>query len=158
LRVLGVGSHDPVLDPVVDHLHEVAGAVGPAVQIAVLGGAGCAGVARGAGRRVDARRDGGEDRVEVLHHLLLASDHQAEAPLEPEHAAAGPDVDVVDALAGELLGPGDVVAVVGVTAVDDDVVLLEMLGQVGDDAPGGGGGDHDPRGARPAELRREVRE
>src|SRR5262245_46639829 len=35
---LGIGGHDSVLDPVVDHLDEVAGTVRPAVQIAALGG------------------------------------------------------------------------------------------------------------------------
>ena len=39
VEALAVGRHQPVLDPVVDHLHEVAGAGGPAVQVAVLGGA-----------------------------------------------------------------------------------------------------------------------
>jgi hypothetical protein len=36
---LGVGSHQTVLDAIVDHLDEVAGAVGAAVQVALLGGA-----------------------------------------------------------------------------------------------------------------------
>ena len=36
-QALGVGAHDPVLDAVVHHLHEVPGAVAAAVQIAVLG-------------------------------------------------------------------------------------------------------------------------
>ena len=35
---LGVRGHDPILDPVVDHLHEVAGAVRAAVEEARLGG------------------------------------------------------------------------------------------------------------------------
>src|SRR5207245_8126272 len=34
---LGVGRHDPVLDPVVDHLDEVARAVRPAVEVPPLG-------------------------------------------------------------------------------------------------------------------------
>ena len=38
VQALGVGGHDPVLDAVVDHLHEVAGAGRAAVQVAVLGG------------------------------------------------------------------------------------------------------------------------
>ena len=36
---LRVRRHQPVLDSVVHHLDEVAGAVGPAMQVAVLGGA-----------------------------------------------------------------------------------------------------------------------
>ena len=38
VQPLRVGAHHPVLDPVVDHLHEVPGAGRAAVQIALLGG------------------------------------------------------------------------------------------------------------------------
>ena len=71
-----------------------------------------------------------KQRVEVGHDVVLAADHQAEAPLEAEHAAAGADVDVVHALGRQRLGPVDVVAVVGVAAVDDDVARAHALGQV----------------------------
>ena len=37
VQAFGEGGHHPVLDAVVDHLHEVAGAVRAAVQVAVLG-------------------------------------------------------------------------------------------------------------------------
>ena len=50
---LGVRRHHPVLDAVVDHLDEVAGTRGSAVQVAVLGGA--------APRRPAGRRGGGGD-------------------------------------------------------------------------------------------------
>ena len=36
LEALGVGLHEPVLDPVVHHLHEVAGAGRADVRVAVL--------------------------------------------------------------------------------------------------------------------------
>jgi len=49
----------------------MAGAVRPAVQVAVLGVAGRAGPARRAGRGLDARRDGREDRVEVRDDVVL---------------------------------------------------------------------------------------
>ena len=67
-----------------------------------------------------------EQRVEPLHDLGLPADHEAEAALQPEHPAARPDVDVVDVLRRELLGPGDVVAVVGVAAVDHHVTGLQQ--------------------------------
>ena len=38
VEALGVGGHHPVLDAVVDHLHEVAGAGRAAVQVALLAG------------------------------------------------------------------------------------------------------------------------
>ena len=57
----------PVLDPVVDHLDEVARAARAAVQVALLGGP--PGSPRGPGVRGAAStpgRERGEDRVEVL--------------------------------------------------------------------------------------------
>ena len=74
---------------------------------------------------VDARGERREDRVEPLDRLVGAADHQAVAALEAEDAAAGAAVDVVDPALGELAGAADVVAVVGVAAVDDRVAGLE---------------------------------
>ena len=66
---LGVGGHHPVLDAVVDHLHEVAGAVVTAVQPAVLD-ARRGVVTGGAGGRplggLDARCESIEDRGQPL--------------------------------------------------------------------------------------------
>src|SRR5438477_204473 len=66
----GVGLHQPVLDPVVDHLDVVAAAGRAGVQVALLGGAaellaagGARDVAAAGGQRL-------EDRVEPLHRLL----------------------------------------------------------------------------------------
>src|SRR5262249_36359592 len=109
---LGVGGHDPVLDAVVDHLHEVSGAVRAAVEISPLGGPGGV-AAAGTQRR--------ENGTQFLPHGRLAADHQAVAALSSPDAAAGPDVHVVNALGGELPRAPDVVDVVGITAVDDDV-------------------------------------
>ena len=61
-----------------------------------------------------------------LHDLRLAADHHAVAALQAPDAAAGADVDVVDALRREFLGAADVVDVVGVAAVDEDVARLEV--------------------------------
>jgi hypothetical protein len=92
----------------------------------------------------------------VLDRLVFAADHQAVAPVQAPHAAAGADVDVVDAGALEVLGPGDVVPVVGVPAVDHDVAGFEQRPQfvqrLGDDA----GRHHDPDGPRRLQLADEV--
>ena len=81
--------------------------------------------------------------------IVLAADHQAEAALEAEDAAARPDVDVVDPALGELACPPDVVVVPGVAAVDHGVSRLEQRGELGDGALGDRSrGDHDPDGAR----------
>ena len=95
---LGVGGHDAVLDAVVDHFGEVAGAVGPAVQVALLGGAVDTLAPRGAR---DVARPGGqrpEHRIEVLHGLIRAADHQAVAALQAPDTAARPDVYIMELL------------------------------------------------------------
>ena len=104
VQPFGVGGHQPVLDPVVHHLHEVPGAGRAAVEVALL-----AGGAPPRGRGALAASIPGamvrEDRFEMRDDAVLATDHQAEAALEAEHAAAGADVDVVDALLGQRRGP-----------------------------------------------------
>src|SRR5438046_2792283 len=57
-QALGVGGHEAVLDAVVDHLDEVAGAVGPAVQVAAL---------RGAAGLLPPRRDRKSTRLNSSH-------------------------------------------------------------------------------------------
>ena len=155
VQPFGIRRHEAVLDAVVDHLHEVPCAVRAAVVVPVLGLARVAGATGCARRRVEAGRDRGEDGGEAVDDLVLAADHQAEAALESPHAAARPDVDVVDALLAERVGVPDVVDVVRVAAVDDRVAGLEHLRErrdrlVGDVARG----DHHPGRARLLELAR----
>ena len=83
-------------------------------------------------------------------------DHQAVAALEPEDAAAGADVDVVDPLLAQLLGATDVIAIVGVATVDDDVALVQQRGELIDDLAGQAGRDHHPDRARPLQLADEL--
>src|SRR4051794_28291227 len=104
------------------HLDEMAGAVGPAMQIAELGSAGWQLFAAG-GRRylAFAGSERRKDRIEALDDRLLAADHHAIAPLEPPYSAAGPDIDIVDAPRRQLLGAPDIVDVIGIAAIDQDV-------------------------------------
>ena len=122
-----VRSHQRVLDAVVHHLHEVAGARGPAVQVADLLGRGIAGRDPACARRgLDARRERAEDRIEPCDRAVGSTDHQAEAAFESEHPAARPAVDVVDLLAQRAARARDVVAVEAVAAVDDRVARREV--------------------------------
>src|SRR4029453_1743778 len=105
----GVGGHHAVLDAVVPHLDEMTGAVRSAAQIPTFGGAADA-LSPGRGWDVgDAGRQHREDRIEVHDDIRLATNHQAVAAFASPDAAAGPDVDVVDATPGELLRAPDVV-------------------------------------------------
>ena len=135
LEALRVRLHEPVLDPVVHHLREVPCAARADVRVAVLG------------------REVLEDRLEPLHGLVVAADHQAVAVREPPDAAAHARVDEVDALRLRVAVAALRVAEVRVAAVDDRVArvaereqLLERV--LGDLA----GGDHQPERARRVEL------
>ncbi len=104
-----IRRHQSVLDPVVNHFHEMARAMSATVQVPLRRRTL---LARGpAGTRI-ARRQGRKDRIERLHRLRLSSDHQAEAILEPEHAAAGSHVDIVDTGGLQLVRAPDIVVIV----------------------------------------------
>ena len=92
-----IGLHHAVLDAVVDHLDEVAGAARPGMQVALLGaGVAALAAARWRGCRRVPGASAREDRDRAARtDRLLAADHQAVAALEPPHAAAGADVEVV---------------------------------------------------------------
>ena len=92
-----IGLHQPVFDAVVDHLDEMPGAVRPGMEVA-LPGARIAPLAMRRWRDVACpRRERAEDRIEPLDDRLLAADHQAIAALQPPHAAAGADIEIMDA-------------------------------------------------------------
>ena len=127
---LRVSGHDPVLDSVVNHFDEVPGAVGTAMQITLFGGAVQLLASRRARHAAHARRQGREDRIEVLDHVVFAADHHAVAALQAPHTAAGPHVHVMDLLRRQFLGAPDVIDVIGIAAVDEDVVRLEIGQQI----------------------------
>ena len=155
-KPFGVGGHDAVFDAVVDHLDEVAGAVGTAVQVALFGGAAEFLAARRARNVADAGSEGGEDGIEMLDDVFFAADHHAVAAFESPDTAAGADVDVVDFFGRQFLGAADVVDVIGIAAVDQDVAGFEKRQQVSDGLVDHRGRNHQPDGARFLQLLHEV--
>src|SRR5205823_179327 len=93
---LRVGLHEAVLDAVVDHLDEVAGAGGTAVEIALF----CRALHLfAAGRARDVAAAGSEDtkdRIQPFHRGLLTADHQAVSALETPDASARADIEIVN--------------------------------------------------------------
>src|SRR5207247_555159 len=69
VEALGVGGHDAVLDAVVDHLHEMPGARGTAVKVALFGRAPAPLAPGRARQRAAAGGERAEDWLEALHHL-----------------------------------------------------------------------------------------
>ncbi len=124
LEPFGVGLHEPVLDAVVDHLDEMAGAGRPDVGVAALGG------------------QGEEGGLAGGHRLVRTADHQAVALLQSPDAAGRAGVHQGDPVGGELRDQGSRLLVVGVTPVDDHVPGGEEAGQGGDGVVGRLAGRH----------------
>jgi hypothetical protein len=104
-EALGERLHHAVLDAVVDHLGEVAGAAGPAMQPAALG---------------IGREQLGE-RLEDLDRFRRAAKHQAIPALESVHAPGDAGVDVAQSLLRQRERATHGVTVMAVAAVDDGV-------------------------------------
>src|SRR5947207_10991713 len=103
----------------------MAGPRVPTMQVTLLSGA--AGLlAAGCARNVaDARRERLENGIEILDRMVGPTDHHAVAAIQPPDAAAGANIDVTDALGRQLVAPANVVDVIGVAAVDQDVIFLQ---------------------------------
>ncbi len=122
VEAFGVRSHQPVLDPVVNHLHEVPGTMVTAVKIS----------ARRRRRAITARRKRRQHRLDPCEVRLLATCHQAVAALEPEHPTARAHIHIVNARRLQLAGTPNVIVIMRVATVDDDVARLQQRLEVGD--------------------------
>src|SRR5260370_35060487 len=97
-------------DAVVNHLAEMPGAVEAAMQVALLGRSAGLFASGRAGDISDARRQGGEDRAEMLHRPELAAEHHAIAALQAPDTAADAYVHIVHALGLQLADPANIAA------------------------------------------------
>ena len=148
VEAFGIGFHKAIFDAVMNHFDEMAGTDGTAMQIAALN---CpAGrPARRAGNRARPRRQDIEDRIEVLNGGGFATDHHAIAAFQTPYAAAGTDIDIIDASLLEGLRAANVVAIKTVAAVDDDIARLHRCAELQNRLFGDlAGREHDPDGAR----------
>src|SRR5439155_868942 len=112
LEALCIRLHQAVLDPVVHHLHEVAGTGRADVRIPLF------------------RCERLEDRLESRHRLLVASHHETEADLETPDTTGDAGVDEVDPAVARLHVAPLRVSEVRVAAVDDRVALVRDLEQL----------------------------
>jgi hypothetical protein len=136
-EVVGLGDdlHVGVLDAVVDHLHEVAGAV--RAHVGAAGGA------------VDVRGDLLEHRAEAVVGLDGAAGHDRGAVEGALLTAGDARAHEVQALLAQRVLATTGVGEQRVAAVHDDVALVHVLGELVDDGVGGAAGlHHDDRHAR----------
>src|SRR5262249_51191363 len=148
-QAFGVGGHDAVLDPVMNHLDEVTGAIGAAMQITLLRGTANFLAPRRARYLVAyAGSQPGEDWIEMLDHCILTTNHHAVTTLQAPTPAACAHIDVMDSLGRKLLGAPDVIYVIGIAAVDENVIAFEIRQEIGDALVHDRGRDHQPNRPR----------
>src|SRR5262249_58249063 len=130
LESLRVGLHQAILDAVVHHLDEVAGAVRSRMNITTLG-ARIATVAAGRSRHVsNCRRKRGKNRVEAVGDLLLAANPHAVAALQTPDAAARSNVDIMQTALPECGRAANIVLPERIAAVHDHISRLPQPTQL----------------------------
>ena len=68
----------------------------------------------------------------MLDHVLFPANHHAVAAFQAPHTTARPHIHVMNPLRRKFLGASDVIHVIGIAAVDEDIVRLKMGQEVGD--------------------------
>jgi len=106
--------------------------------------------------RARTRCERGKDRIESLHHGVLAADHQAISALAAPDATAGSNIHVVNALLGKVFRAPDIIHVIGIAAVDDNVARRRVREHLIDGRVHGGGRDHQPHRPWRLELLHEI--
>src|SRR5260370_22115862 len=125
VQAFGVRGHQAVLDAVVDHFDEVAGAGRAAVKIAFFRSAANPFASRSAIGIATSWRECFENRIQALDDFSFAADHLAVAAFEAPNASARAYVAIMNAFRREFFGAADVVDVLGISPVNDDVLLLQ---------------------------------
>ena len=109
-----------------------------------------------AGGRSNSGGQGFEQRVKACHSIVGPADHQAVASFEAPHAAAGAAVDIPDPGRLEFLRAANVVAIVGVAAIDHDVAGRQQGSELIQSGVDRRCRNHEPQDARPIELRHKI--
>src|SRR5437660_5478637 len=134
----------------------MAGTGRAAVKVAFLGGAGDFVASGGALHIAASGSERLENRVESLYGGRFAADHLAIAAFEAPDAAAGADIAIVDALGREFFRPANVVNVIGISAINDNVVLFKFADQIVKRGIHNGCRNHEPNRPRLLELLDEI--
>src|SRR5437667_6097020 len=96
IQALGVGGHDAVLNTIVDHLDEVASAIGSTAEVALLGSSPHLLPSRCTWCCMNARSQSRKDRVEMLNYIFLTANHQTIATLESPDASTRANVNIMN--------------------------------------------------------------
>ena len=109
------------------HFDKVTGTIRPAVKITLLSGATDLFASRRAWNVFpDSGSQAGENRIEVLDYGVLAANHHAVAAFQTPDPATCAHIHIVDTLQGQFPGAPEIVYIVGVAAVDEDIVAFQQ--------------------------------
>src|SRR5664279_2908287 len=156
VKSFGVGSHQSVFNPVMDHLDEMAGSGRPAMEITLLDRATNLFPSRCTRDIADSRSKRLKDWIEVQYGIALTSDHQTITALDPPHAATRPHIDIANAFGLQFFGPPDIINIVRVASINDDISLLHLGGKVLHGDLYRRRGHHQPDSARRLQLGHEI--
>src|SRR6267378_425640 len=82
-------------------------------------------------RRVAAARSQRfKNGIKMADSIIFAANHLAVAALQSPHAAAGADINIVNAFCRKLLGAANIIDVIGVATVDDDIAGFQLRGEI----------------------------
>ena len=129
------------------------------MQIPLFGGPTEFLATRGPRNATDPRSESGEDWIELLNYVPFSADHHAVTTFQSPDAAACAHVDIMNSFRGQFLCATNVIDVVRIAAVDDRVARFQWFGKCRDGFfSRRTGWEHDPEGARCAELFNEFLE
>src|SRR5713101_4135904 len=100
------------------------------MQVSFFRGTRCFLSSGSAGDIAEPRSESFKDRIKTLNDFSFAADHLAVSALQAPDAAAGAYVHVMNAFDGKFVSAPDVVNVVGVAAINDDIVFLQARGEI----------------------------
>ena len=100
----------------------------------------------------------GENWIEILNHVPFAADHHTIAPFQPPYAATGSCIYIMNSFRAQRLRTSNVIDVVGISAINEDIVAFQVRQNNCDRLVHGGCRNHQPHGSRFTELLRELPE
>src|SRR5690242_19293937 len=128
----------------------------PAVKISLLRSAALPLEGGCPGGSIDTGSKRHKDRVEMLNSFFFPSYHQAIPAFPPGNASARSNVNIMHAPRIQVLPPPDIVPIVGISAVNDDVILFDEREQFGKQAIHHGRRHHQPYCAWLGQARDQI--
>src|SRR5262249_60904813 len=123
--------HNAVLNTIMDHFYEVAGAIGATMQVTLFGRPGNLFAAWRASDIARARGKCGENRIQVPDGLGSSTNHHAIPALQAPYAATCTDVHILNLAWSQFLCAPYVVDVVRIASVNQDIFRVESRGNLG---------------------------